>query len=576
MPLPACLRSSFAVVASLFAVPLAAQAKLPPKGNVRLVGRIVTVLQESVPAAEVWVTDRAGTKLGRTIADGDGYFQVPQLPPTAATVHASAERMATGWLPIEAQGLVRAATLMLEDADPLHGTLVMADGTPAAHAAVLVCAAERLEPPFDWFAETTTDAKGAWTLPGAPLRPLLVRAFVPERALIEQRIERNRAGSVDMTFASAVIKPRQVRVQDPTGTAKVTVESVIGPVYGQQPHRWPTPAVRVACDASGLATLWPLPVSHEVRLRVVDFACMPLAIPCKAGEASDQTFALTLLAPEAIAPVTRIRGVLLDELGAPLAGVEVVAKESDRIGAPTTSGADGTFVLEVPARPGVLCHVAVRSPQRVLAGRDMEVTADGVPWQRMRVTPEETLQLAAAPAGEIRDTLHLPNGTPFAAARVQIGAVETATDAGGRLAIAGLPEGRHVLLVSNSTWAGRIEVQIVAGKVARVDPLTFAAAGEVFGVVTDANGQPAPGIQVLVQTDRQQKRVRGLGLRVASFNNKPTLTDRRGRYRITQLAEGDWAFLPHDGTLDPRKQPLPTPQNIHNGARLKVDLSIEQ
>ena len=48
--------------------------------------------------------------------------------------------------------------------------------------------------------ETTTYAAGAWTLPAVPLRPLMVRVFVPGHALAEQSVARGRSGPVKIVM----------------------------------------------------------------------------------------------------------------------------------------------------------------------------------------------------------------------------------------------------------------------------------------------------------------------------------------------------------------------------------------
>ncbi|MBL8752554.1 MAG: hypothetical protein JNK15_04570 [Planctomycetes bacterium] len=568
----------FAVVVSMLTAAVAAQAKAPPKGDVRLVGRIVNVLHEGVPAAEVHVTDGAGTVVGRTIADGDGFFQMHRLPSDIAELHASGERFVPGRMPIVAQGLVRAATLVLEDGDPLHGTVSLADGTPAAHAAVLVTTRYRLDPPFDWFAETTTDAKGKWSLPAAPLRPLLLRAFTPGVPVLELDIERDRDGAADARFTGAKLEPRRVVVRGAApGTDAVVYYETHVP-HSQHPTRWPTAVAEVRCDANGDGLLWPLPIPSEVRLRAIGHRSMPIAIPVRDDKHPVLEFTLSPVPPDVAAPSTKMRGRLVDALGQPLANIAVVGREDTRTGSPTMTASDGTFELDVPARPGVLCHVAVRSPDHTLVAAQMETTRDGLRWQRIQADPDKVLALAAMPAGTIRDTLHLPSGAPFAAARVQIdliatggGTVESATDAGGRVLVTGLPDGLHTVHVHTPSARGTRKVEIVAGQVARIEPLVFEEAGEAFGVVTDPTGRPLPGMSLVGSYGKMLRMPKGMMVRGRGAMTEPWLTDRNGRFRIPYMPAGRWELYAYDLGRDDHRT-VATVVEVVDGARVEVAL----
>jgi hypothetical protein len=570
----------FIGVVTLLVATLAAQAKVPPKGNVRLFGRVVNVLHEGVPAAEVWVTDRDGTSLGRTVADGDGYFQLHRLPSAAAELHATGERRVQGRMPIEAQGLVRAATLVLEDGDPVHGTLRLADGTPAAHAAVLVTTRHRLEPPFDWVAETTTDANGKWSLPSAPLRPLLLRAFTPGRPVLEEPLERGAVGANIHTFAAATTQARRVVVRGAAAGTTVTVYCDTFVPYSTVSTRWPTAVAEVRCDANGEALLWPLPIPTEARVRAAGHGSMPIAIPLRDGKHPVLEFTLTPVPAEVAAPSTRVRGRLVDALGQPLANIEVVGREDNRIGPPTTTGADGTFELDLPARPGVLCHVAVRSRDHVLVGRDMETTPDGLLWQRLRTEPDKVLDLEALDAGSIVATLRQPNGTPFAAARVQIdvppGTLESATDAGGRVEVHGLPAGTHTMLVTTPTLRAKCKVTAIAGRPGDVGPLEFEPGGEVFGVVVDGTGRPLPGMSVLGMVREGRLMARALQALRTNTMTGQVQTDRNGRFRIPHLHAGTWNLFASDPDHTGVKRPSIATLEIENGGRSELSLQGER
>ena len=100
-----------ALVLVSLAVASPAQQAAGVNGDVRLAGRIVSVSHEGVPAAEVWATDTRGKVLGRTVADGDGFYRLARLPLVPLRVHARGGDKVAGRTDVDANGLVREATV---------------------------------------------------------------------------------------------------------------------------------------------------------------------------------------------------------------------------------------------------------------------------------------------------------------------------------------------------------------------------------------------------------------------------------------------------------------------------------
>jgi hypothetical protein len=336
-----------------------------------------------------------------------------------------------------------------------------------------------------------------------------------------------------------------------------------------------------------VATLWPLPTNHEVRLRVHGHSSMPIAIPCQAEDTRDHTFTLTPMAADRIAPSTRLRGRLVDSLGAPLANVRLVGAYQGEYGDATTTDVDGRFEFSVPVRDGVLVAVALQAADWRLGGDRVQLAADGLSWWSLRANATQELQLHATAATCVRGVLQRPDGTPFGAARVDLRmlapgndaggvTVRSASDAAGRIELAGLPTGSYRLTASGSCLQGTVEVTTKVGTPGIVGKLTFAPNGEIIGGVTDAAGEPAPGTQVIIYGASARKLPRGLRPQTGEAPTGIVLTDRRGHFRIPRIADGDWALVPRNPAAPRAKQPEPVQLKVDAGTRHEVDLRTER
>ncbi|HEX6812849.1 MAG TPA: carboxypeptidase-like regulatory domain-containing protein [Planctomycetota bacterium] len=539
---------------SFAAVP--AQAVAPAKGEVRLVGRVVSVLHEGVPAAEVWVTDTEGNRLGRTIADGDGCYQVGRLPSVRLRIHARGGDKVEGSIAVAASGLVREATLMLEDGDPVRGTVELPDGTRAAGAAVVVACETPLEPPFDWWAETTADANGAWSLPLAPMRPLVVRAFAAGRPIAEQTVARDWRRNVQVQIPPGELATRPVTVTGGPAGNVMRVVCDLGPEARRTGYRLPALATEAAVDASGTATVWDLKISCEVRVVAPGWRSVPVCIRCRPDEPRELSFALTAVPVAQLAPSTRMTGKLVDELGVPIAGVAIMSRyESDpeRVATATSAG-DGAFAIDVPVSEKVLCQFGLASRLWRLGHPRAELDNDGVTWFTVPANALQPVRLDATRAGAVTATLCGPGNVPVAARRVELAmtggkTVVTATDAAGRLDVAGLPAGSYLLTVSaGAVPMGKVAVEVPAGGTTAVGALEWAPMGEVRGVVTRTGGKPVPSAMLFAaMSDPNVRRPRAMIFNRISAGPVSVLTDRHGRYRIPYTTAGEWMLTPCAG-----------------------------
>jgi hypothetical protein len=144
---------------------------------------------------------------------------------------------------------------------------------------------------------------------------------------------------------------------------------------------------------------------------------------------------------------------------------------------------------------------------------------------------------------------------PVAARRVELAptggktVVITATDAAGRLDVAGLPAGSYVLTVlAGAVPLGKVAVDVPAGGTAEVGALEWAATGEVRGVVTGAGGTPLPSAMMFAASSRpNRRRVPPMLLQQISAGAVSVLTDRHGQYRFPYTTAGEWILTPWAG-----------------------------
>jgi hypothetical protein len=539
-----------AVVAAVAAAPRAQDREA---ATVRLVGRVVSVTRDGVPAAEVWATDPGGNRVGRTVADGEGVYQLGRLPAVALRLHARAEGKVAASVAVDASGAVRAATVMLEDGEPLRGVVERADGSPVAGAAVLVSGERSAPPPFDWFEETVTDARGEWSLHAVPLRALDLLVWAPGSALLESPVPDDRAGAVRSVLAATAGAPRHVHVRGLGASQGALVRCELGTVRGQPARRLPAALCTAAVAADGTARLWPLPVDHEVRVVAAGHRSMPVYVPCRAHETRELEFLLSPLPPDALAPRTVLTGTVHDERGRPLAGARVGSRLRDRVGVPAVSDDEGAFALAVPAPAGVLCEVTLLSADHHVVEPAATTDSDGRTWAWVSAAPDRLLRLRAAAAGGVRGTLRTAGGAPLGATRIELEGrgrdarrrvvVVTATDPAGGLDVGGLPPGEYALrAVQDGAVLGTSTVDVDAGAVTAPGALAFAPAGEVCGVAVDAGGRPLRSVPVWLNAANHRVPA-ALRRQMQTAGGTVLLTDRDGRFRARGLAPGEWSLV---------------------------------
>ena len=245
----------------------------------------------------------------------------------------------------------------------------------------------------------------------------------------------------------------------------------------------------------------------------------------------------------ALAPASRVAGVVLDPDRKPLAGADVTALIERRAGGGmvamigryvtrTTSDAEGRFAFEDVAPGKVELTFAAPGMQQkkiaateVVEGKDLdglEVVMERGAWIVGRVLGPDGAPAAGA---DVR-----PAGDDGTAARV-FPRIATKSDAEGLYRLDNLAPGeRDVEAAKEGTRRAVRHVALRAGENAL--DLQLGAGLAIEGAVVDEGGAPAPGAEVAVAS-------------AASFlpDALSTVADEAGRFRLAGLADGDYPLV---------------------------------
>lgn len=527
-----------APLAALLGGALPAQATLPR--TVAVQGHVLDLLGHGIPAAEVRVTGPGEELLGRSVSDGEGLFRVGKLPiGTPLRLSASAGGHADGAVDLQPGGDLLAANLTLDDAVALRGTVKLADGAPAAAAAVV---AVSLRAPLRhqrvWRQDVVADAQGAFVLPAVPVPGVVLAAWRSGCELQTLEVETVADCTCGLVLPPSSATPRRVTV-DGLGDGAASVH--VSCRDRSQALPLPLPLRRLQVEG-GEAWLWPLPCRHEVAVVAEGFRSRPELIPCAADSEGELRFVLTPLPADLLSPATTVTGRVVDALGRPLAGVRVrfAALNGPCVGE-VESDAEGGFTAAVPVRARVYCRFGLAPGPLRLGADNAELGTDGITWLGLPADPGRPIVLAALPAATVGGTARDGRDAPLGFARVELSArgpsgnlrLVTATDAGGRFSVAGLPAGEWQAVVDDGRGRrGTAAVAVPAGGRAEFPGFEIAASGEVVGRVVDEAGKPLPGVD-LRAVQLRQRLPPGMAERIGSA--AVARTDRTGRFRITGL-----------------------------------------
>lgn len=498
---------------------------LDPAPQQWLQGRVVDVLGEPLPAAEVWLTHEDEV-VQRTATDGEGCYLLP-LPRQGGRLrlHAATADRVMASLPCSSGGV---QNLTLVDAVALTGSVCDDAGAAVAGADVAVTA------PGGFAALVRTDVAGHFACAPVPIGPLRLRAWHGGRAvaeIVDARADRE----LSLHLQGPVRRPRLLVVPDlPVELRDHTVIDVTAD--------WPLPAAmrHLRLHGDGAAELPVLPFAHELTVAAPGYTARPEAARCGAGASDDVEFRVTK-APASRTTPTPVCGRVTDAQGSGLGGLLLLCcdRQGRRVGI-TTTAADGRFALKVPLPAAAHCQYGVHVGERPLGGRG---DAAGFHWFDELVATEP-IELRLLPCGAIAGIARAPNGAALACASIQLpvfhpdvgaatrNAAITATDRQGRLWLSGLASGRYqVRLQALDGQVLATELTVRPGVVTPLGGLQVVPTGGIRGRLLDPKGQPLPSVELRFMPSPLQ----------AGMGEGRAITDRHGRFAVRGLAPGRYA-----------------------------------
>jgi protocatechuate 3,4-dioxygenase beta subunit len=251
-------------------------------------------------------------------------------------------------------------------------------------------------------------------------------------------------------------------------------------------------------------------------------------------------------------PCASLRGDVVDEQGAPVAGAAVRWS-----GASSQTDAAGAFALTGLS--------AGRGKLQVAAAGYVEAQVDDLTLRSGEAaTQHVALKRAAALRGHVLDEQHRPvAGASVLAYPLNSDPVSGTTDASGAFALAGLPVGVADLTVTHEAFA---ELLAEATAPAEDVVLVLKAGLAVRGKVLDAQGAPAPHVPVTAFTAARHHRVQV---------ERTTKTDAQGSFALRGLTPGSYAIVASERNADDEAA-AEAQQEVTLGARdAEVELRLK-
>jgi hypothetical protein len=528
------MRARSALFACVFATAAAAQQQPAAAASIVCEGRILDVLGDAVPVAEVGAIANQRS-IARTFADADGVYRI-RVPASGADLVVRAKGKVAGRLAWHGAPTQLIRNLVLEDGADLRGRVFDADGAPVARAIVIAAA------PGCSSQTTITDDNGAYELRDLPLRPLIVRALTDD-AVAEATLRLAADTVRDLTLASERASCR-VRVR---GLSADAATGITVRVFGADLAAVQNGG-RLQLDAAGVALL------HAHGDCLVDVLHPDLALepPVRFVSSRARVVEFAVAGPAA-PPTTRLVQGNVRAIGSgDLVGLRLVMRDrSQQEIASAIVGHGGEFHMQVVLPADGFCRVGLALGPWLLLDDDKTI-ADGFCWVPAGDT-RNRLQLMVDRAGMLQSFVRGAGGG-FALADVVVvdstnphrELVRACADGAGAITL-GLPAGDHELLaVAQDGSVSRAALRVHAGGKNEPQWLPIEV-GEVAGVLRDATGAPVPGVDLLVASKALQEP----GEANASVRQRcEVVTDRNGRFRARGLPVGDWTVAAiHDARV---------------------------
>lgn len=555
-----CRVSSLPAALALLTLASTASAQGAIDATASLSGRVVDVLGEPIPAANVYVeSSPAGLRLATGKTDGSGFFIVARLPRgdfARITVRAPGFVSEPKWARRLQPHSSLDSDLVMLPAGQIRGVVVDATGKAVAFACVHASA------PFGRNraqTETTADAEGRFVLEDAPLGEVLLmtwqRGFVlDERRLFcrgdtEERIVLSDQGLSNQGLSSQGASKLAVTV---TGLVDEADRSTVRLRLERFVDNWsqPLPSALGHCSLDGNSKCTVeglLPGKYQMivvspRISVgASAGSRDAQLTVGRGQVQEVTFAA------AVPGGVKITGMLRGQDGTALAGKELAFSSSNGVriqgvrtdaqGSFSTiaSLTEGEKLWPSLAQDGRLAitdasmeAIAVRGAQLDLQLVACECTElrGRVLDQQLRGQPGARVALTAIYQGYGNTILISPERNEVAASRA---------DANGQFVLRwyqGSAKLSDLRIEAMDPRGGAVQDLTGVGEDEAVE-LRLRPSNGVAGCVRDAAGKPVGGVRVLITNLAEDNRASQRG-------GVEVYTDRLGFYRLASLPEGEY------------------------------------
>ena len=428
-PLPTSIRRDF---------------RLSPEAVVS--GRVVD--PHGAPLGGAIVLLGLGGQAPRAVADADGRFRLAGLPGGRHSLGALGLIVQPPQEIVLRPGqLLEGVVIVARQAARLSGE-VRRQGAPVAGARVIA----QTQNGGDWMRVFSQD-DGRFRVDGLELGSTVVLDVEGEQLASQPRLEIARAEVTGIVLALSAVRLVRGRVTLAGSGIEATMQA-IGPAA--------TRSVRSGLDGTFELSLPPGQYHLGAEAEGAEVGAVPLDVPPEAEIAPVEL---------ALASTGSLTGVLVDQRGAPIAGVWIGAADERAGSGRATTGLDGAFVITGLA-PGAY-------------GLSAEVPALDIPLPLLRIEPEPPVQLvpgalhrtglrlvARHEGHVIAGRVEAAGGEPVADASVMMGrgphgepraspdAPSATTGLDGRFELRGVPAGRFDLSV-HSPDGERVVVRAV-------------------------------------------------------------------------------------------------------------------
>lgn len=465
----------------------------------------------------------AGEALGPATSGADGRFRLAGLPAGTASLTARKQGLRPAYVDdveLEARVTRDVGDITLESGELISGVVLDDDGEPVADARISVSSmsrvvVNRLEdmPRRGLFADfgqsTLTDAGGRFEIAGLGAGTYTVHASADGHA--GDRRENVAAGSKGVRLTLPRLGSLFVRV----------TAADASPVSG----------ARISARAES-AREGPMVLRRNDAASEVLEGAEALAAAGRSGDPAGAYFVVHA-GTEGTELVVRAEG-----FGATAARAPAVAP-----------GAIGELTLSLPA-------------EARLAGRVVDQSGQPVAGARLRLVQDEAPSGLSFGGGEMRFERRISVGGPADEGGAKSATARSGLD--GRYEIAGLAAGDWKLTASAAGHV-RSDVQrytLAAGQAQQDADVELQASGAIEGLVTEFDGRPAPGLEVVVtpldvaapdegEDGPSRALERMLGLPGADGGGRAdprhATADATGRYRVDGLAPGNYEVKLSEG-----------------------------